>query len=71
MSALAMAHRPYALAMATVTISRPKRVLSSLTLQIPRQLFLIPLGPGETKPITHDSIDRSNARFLPDGRNVV
>ena len=48
-----------------------KWVLSSLTLQIPRQLFLIPLGPGETKPITHDSIDRSNARFLPDGKNVV
>ena len=48
-----------------------KWVLSSLTLQIPRQLFLIPLGPGETKQITHDSIDRSNARFLPDGQNVV
>jgi eukaryotic-like serine/threonine-protein kinase len=48
-----------------------KWVLSSLTLQIPRQLFLIPLGPGETKQITHDSIDRSNAHFLPDGKNVV
>ena len=48
-----------------------KWVLSSLTRQIPRQLFLIPLGPGETKQITHDSIDRSNARFLPDGKNVV
>jgi eukaryotic-like serine/threonine-protein kinase len=48
-----------------------KWVLSSLTLQIPRQLFLIPLGPGEAKQITHDSIDRSNARFLPDGKNVV
>jgi len=48
-----------------------KWVLSSLILHIPRQLFLIPLGPGETKQITHDSIDRSNARFLPDGKNVV
>src|SRR5262249_18170084 len=48
-----------------------KWVLSSLVLRIPRQLFLIPLGPGETKQITHDSIDRSYARFLPDGRNVV
>ena len=48
-----------------------KWVLSSLTLHIPRQLFLIPLGPGETKQITHDSIDRSYARFLPDGKNVV
>jgi Tol biopolymer transport system component len=48
-----------------------KSVLSSLTLQIPRQLFLIPLGPGETKQVTHASIDRSYARFLPDGENVV
>jgi len=47
-----------------------KWVLSSLTLHIPRQLFLIPRGPGETKQITHDSIDRSYARFLPDGKNV-
>src|SRR5262249_29358911 len=38
-------------------------VLASLTLRVPRQLYLIPLGPGETKQITHDSIDRSNARF--------
>jgi serine/threonine protein kinase len=48
-----------------------KWVLSSLTLHIPRQLFLIPLGPGETKQITHDSIDHAYARFLPDGTNVV
>jgi hypothetical protein len=48
-----------------------KWVLSSLILHLPRQLFLIPLGPGETKQITHDSIDRSYARFLPDGKNVV
>ena len=48
-----------------------KWVLSSLILRTPRQLFLIPLGPGETRQITHDSIDRSDARFLPDGKNVV
>jgi serine/threonine protein kinase len=48
-----------------------KWVLSSLTLHIPRQLFLIPLGPGESKQITHDSIDRGRAGFLPDGKNVV
>jgi serine/threonine protein kinase/Tol biopolymer transport system component len=48
-----------------------KWVVSSLILHIPRQLFLIPIGPGETKQITHDSIDRSYARFLPDGKNVV
>ena len=48
-----------------------KWILSSLTLHIPRQLFLIPLGPGETKQMTHDAIDRGRARFLPDGKNVV
>jgi eukaryotic-like serine/threonine-protein kinase len=48
-----------------------KWVLSSLTLRPPRQLFLIPLGPGETRQITRDSIDRGRARFLPDGKNVV
>ena len=48
-----------------------KWVLSSLVLRTPRQLFLIPLGPGEAKQITHDSIDRSYAHFLPDGKNVV
>ncbi|MGH9495373.1 MAG: hypothetical protein ACRD3B_10275, partial [Candidatus Sulfotelmatobacter sp.] len=48
-----------------------KWVLSSLTLRTPRQLFLIPLGTGETKQITHDSIDRGRARFLPDGKSVV
>jgi len=48
-----------------------KWVLSSLILHIPRQLFLIPLGPGETKQVTHDAIDRSNAGFLPDGKNIV
>lgn len=42
-----------------------KWVLSSLPLHIPRQLFLIPVGTGETKQITHDSIDRGRARFLP------
>lgn len=48
-----------------------KWVLSSLPLHVPRQLFLIPLDIGETKQITHDSIDRLRGRFLPDGKNVV
>lgn len=48
-----------------------KWVLSSQLLHIPRQLFLIPIGTGETEQITHDSIDRGRARFLPDGKNVV
>jgi eukaryotic-like serine/threonine-protein kinase len=35
------------------------------------QLFLIPLGPGEPQQITQDSIDHTDARFLPDGKSVV
>jgi serine/threonine protein kinase len=48
-----------------------KWVLSSLTLHVPRQLLLVPLGPGETRQITHDAIDHDRARFLPDGKSVV
>jgi eukaryotic-like serine/threonine-protein kinase len=48
-----------------------KWVLSSFPLRVPRQLFLIPIGIGETSQITNDSIDRGRARFLPDGKNVV
>jgi serine/threonine protein kinase/WD40 repeat protein len=46
-------------------------VLTTLTLHIPRQFFLVPLGPGEPKQITQDAIDHSNARFLPDGKSIV
>jgi serine/threonine protein kinase len=48
-----------------------KSVLSSLPLHVPRQLYLVPIGPGETKQITHDSIDHGQGRFLPDGKTVV
>ncbi len=48
-----------------------KWVLAASSLHTPRQLFLIPLGPGEPKQITQDSIDHADARFLPDGKGVV
>ncbi len=35
-----------------------------------QQLFLIPVGPGETKQITHDSLVHNAAGFLPDGKRV-
>jgi eukaryotic-like serine/threonine-protein kinase len=35
------------------------------------QLFLVPLGPGEPRQITHDSIEHVYARFLPGGKAVV
>jgi dipeptidyl aminopeptidase/acylaminoacyl peptidase len=48
-----------------------KWVLTTLTLHIPRQFVLVPLGPGEQKQITQDTIDHSDARFLPDGKSIV
>ncbi|HKN16600.1 MAG TPA: protein kinase [Candidatus Sulfotelmatobacter sp.] len=37
----------------------------------PAQLVLLPTGPGEAKPLTHDSINHSRARWLPDGRRFI
>jgi serine/threonine protein kinase len=37
----------------------------------PAQLILLPTGPGEAKSLTHDSINHSRARWLPDGRRFV
>jgi Tol biopolymer transport system component len=49
-----------------------KWVLARLAAQVPSPLVLIPLGPGEAKQITHDSIDHSeDARFLPNGNTIV
>jgi eukaryotic-like serine/threonine-protein kinase len=48
-----------------------KWVLAMLSLSVPRQFFLIPLGPGDQKQITQDSIDHTDARFLPDGKSIV
>ena len=48
-----------------------KWVLALLSLHVPRQLFLIPMGPGEPQQITHDSIDHTDVRFLPDGKSIV
>ena len=48
-----------------------KWVLTTLTLHIPRQFYLVPLGPGESKQITQDAIDHSDGRFLPDGTSIV
>jgi eukaryotic-like serine/threonine-protein kinase len=37
----------------------------------PAQLVLLPTGAGEAKPLTHDSINHSRARWLPDGRRFL
>jgi eukaryotic-like serine/threonine-protein kinase len=37
----------------------------------PAQLVLLPTGPGEARPLTHDSINHSRARWLPDGQRFL
>jgi eukaryotic-like serine/threonine-protein kinase len=37
----------------------------------PAQLILLPTGPGEARPLTHDSINHSRARWLPDGKRFL
>jgi eukaryotic-like serine/threonine-protein kinase len=37
----------------------------------PAQLVLLPTGPGEARPLTHDSINHSRAVWLPDGRRFL
>ena len=37
----------------------------------PAQLLLLPTGPGEAKPLTHDSINHSQSKWLPDGRRFL
>jgi dipeptidyl aminopeptidase/acylaminoacyl peptidase len=37
----------------------------------PAQLVLLPTGPGEAKPLTHDQINHSWAQWLPDGQRFV
>ena len=46
-------------------------VLASPSVRVPRELFLIPLGPGEPQQITKDAVDHDDARFLPNGKGVV
>jgi hypothetical protein len=46
-------------------------VLASPSVRVPRELYLLPLGPGEPQQITKDAIDHDDARFLPNGKGVV
>jgi serine/threonine protein kinase len=41
------------------------------TISAPAQLVLLPTGPGEARPLTHDSINHSRAKWLPDGRRFL
>jgi eukaryotic-like serine/threonine-protein kinase len=44
-------------------------IVGSIT--APAQLTILPTGPGEAKPLTHDSINHSRARWLPNGKGLL
>ncbi len=41
------------------------------TVKEPKQLVLLPTGAGESRQISHDSIDHLGAQFFPDGKRIV
>jgi dipeptidyl aminopeptidase/acylaminoacyl peptidase len=43
----------------------------SAPLLVPAQLVLLPTGPGEARPLTHDAINHNRARWLPDGKQIL
>jgi eukaryotic-like serine/threonine-protein kinase len=47
-----------------------KWVISSVP-SAPAPLVLLPTGPGEVKPLSHDAINHSLARWLPDSKRFV
>ncbi len=45
--------------------------VAAMTNTSPRQLALLPTGPGESRPITHDAIDHGWAIWFPDGKRIL
>src|SRR5207244_8447727 len=37
----------------------------------PNQIFVYPIGPGETRQVTHDAITHQIAAWLPDRKRIV
>ena len=54
-----------------ITVSPDGKWVIASPPSAPAQLVLLPTGPGEAKPLTHDSINHSRARWLPDGRRFL
>ena len=54
-----------------VTVSPDGKWVIAVPPSAPAQLVLLPTGPGEAKPLTHDSINHSRARWLPDGHRFL
>jgi Tol biopolymer transport system component len=41
------------------------------TTKSPRQLFLVPVGAGQTKSLTNDSLNHTAAAWFPDGKRIL
>ncbi len=41
------------------------------TTKSPRQLFLVPVGAGETRALTNDSLNHTAAAWFPDGKRIL
>ena len=54
-----------------ITVSPDGKWVIASPPSTPAQLVLLPTGPGEAKPLTHDSINHSRARWLPDGKRFL
>ena len=54
-----------------ITVSPDGKWVISSPPSTPAQLLLLPTGPGEAKPLTHDSINHSRAKWLPDGQRFL
>jgi Tol biopolymer transport system component len=46
-------------------------VISSNSRSTPVQLFLLPTGTGEARPLTNDAINYNNAQWFPDGTRLL
>jgi serine/threonine protein kinase len=54
-----------------ITLSPDHKFVVTSPQQSPSQLFLTPLGAGQSRQVTNDSLDHRDAVFLPDGERVA
>jgi dipeptidyl aminopeptidase/acylaminoacyl peptidase len=54
-----------------VALSPDRKWVISQTTTAPAQLVLLPTGPGDARPLTHDSLTHAWAQWMPDGKQLV
>jgi Tol biopolymer transport system component len=56
---------------AAAALSPDMKWALSMPIGQPRQLILLPTGPGTARPLTNDAIDHRWARWFPDGKRIL